>query len=120
MKYFVYLLQSEKDKRFYIGSTSDHEKRLTYHNRGSNKSTRHRRPLKLVHVEEYDEKSDATKREFLLKSPKGFLEKKRIIEDVRNSGEPQTNGFPSGVAEQEKGVSFDENGDVLKENDIPV
>lgn len=85
MKYFVYILQSEKDKKFYIGSTSNLQKRLTYYNRGANDSTRHRRPLKLVYFEELDDKHTAYQREYFLKSPKGFLEKKRIIENLNNA-----------------------------------
>ena len=89
MKYFVYILQSQKDKKFSIGFTSDLQKRLAYHNRGANKSTRHRKPFTLVYFEEYDEKHIATKREYFLKSPKGFLEKKRIIENLKHSGVAQ-------------------------------
>ena len=89
MKYFVYILQSEKDKNFYIGSSSDLQKRLAYHNRGANKSTRYRRPFKLVYFEEFDDKHIAFQREFFLKSPKGFLEKKHIIEGLLYSGVAQ-------------------------------
>lgn len=89
MRYFCYILQSQKDKKFYIGSTSDLQKRLIYHNRGANVSTKYRRPLKLIYYEEYDKKEKATKREFFLKCPKGFLEKKNIIENLLNSGVAQ-------------------------------
>ena len=85
MKYFVYILQSEKDKKFYIGVTSDLQKRLDYHNRGANDSTRHRRPLKIVYFEEFEDKHSSFQREFFLKSPKGFLEKKRIIENLNSA-----------------------------------
>ena len=34
MCYFVYILQSERDGSFYIGSTSDVEARLSRHNSG--------------------------------------------------------------------------------------
>ncbi|MFA6026535.1 MAG: GIY-YIG nuclease family protein [Ignavibacteriaceae bacterium] len=81
----VYFLQSKKDKRFYIGCTSDLEKRIKYHNSGKNKSTKHRAPFNLVYKEEYEDKHDAYKREYHLKSPKGFLEKKMIIEKLYNS-----------------------------------
>jgi putative endonuclease len=89
MKFFVYILQSQKDKKFYIGSTSDLEKRLVYHNRGANRSTRHRRPCTLIYFEEFDEKTFAMKREYFLKSPKGFLEKKKIIKNILHSGVAQ-------------------------------
>jgi len=96
MKYFVYILQSLKDKKFYIGYTNNLQKRLVYHNRGANRSTRNRVPFKLVYFEEYSIKSDATKREYFLKSTKGFREKKKIIENLINSGVAQPNGSPFG------------------------
>ncbi|MFA5248693.1 MAG: GIY-YIG nuclease family protein [Patescibacteria group bacterium] len=85
MLYYVYILQSLRDKRFYIGFTSDLIKRLEYHNSGKNKSTKYRAPFIMVYSEEYGEKLDACKREYYLKSPKGFLEKKSIIEKLFDS-----------------------------------
>lgn len=89
MKYFVYILQSLKDKKFYIGCTSDLNKRLEDHNNGKNKSTRHRKPFKIVYSEEFLDKYSAFKREYFLKSSKGFLEKKRIINNLFYSGVAQ-------------------------------
>src|SRR6056297_730190 len=97
MKYYVYILQSLKDKKFYIGSTSDIDKRLSYHNKGKNRSTKYRAPFILVYLEEYTSKSEAMKREYYLKSPKGFLEKKGIIENLKNSRVAQPEGSPSGA-----------------------
>ena len=89
MKYIVYILQSQKDKKFYIGCTTDIEKRIQKHNNGSNKSTRYRRPFILIYTEEFSDKHLAFQREFFLKSPRGFLEKKRIIENLKHSGVAQ-------------------------------
>lgn len=89
MKYFVYILQSLKDKKFYIGCTTNLEKRLQYHNTGKNKSTKYRIPFKMLYCEEYNEKHKAFQREFYLKSTKGFLEKKKIIENLFYSGVAQ-------------------------------
>jgi putative endonuclease len=80
--YIVYFLQSLKDLKYYIGCTSDIEKRLQHHNSGKNISTKNRRPFKLVYTEEYIDKHEAFGREYFLKSPKGFLEKKRIINNL--------------------------------------
>jgi Predicted endonuclease containing a URI domain len=77
--YSLYILQSTKRKRFYIGVSMTPEKRLLEHNSGSTKSTKPYRPWALIYVEEYKDKSDAMKREWHLKHPKGFLEKKQII-----------------------------------------
>ena len=77
--YYVYFLQSLKVKRFYIGVTEDLVTRLKKHNNGSSRSTAPYRPWKLIYSEEYSDKSEAYKREYYLKRPKGYLEKLEII-----------------------------------------
>ncbi|MBI5872865.1 MAG: GIY-YIG nuclease family protein [Candidatus Omnitrophica bacterium] len=49
--YYVYVLLSLKDKKFYIGFSEDVKKRLADHNAGRNTSTKPRRPLKLIYYE---------------------------------------------------------------------
>jgi putative endonuclease len=73
MIYFVYILISKKDNKRYIGMTSNLERRLFEHNSGMVKSTRNRRPLELLHKEEFNNKSDALLREKELKSKKGKI-----------------------------------------------
>ena len=77
--YFVYVLKSTKHNRYYIGVTKDIHKRLKKHNNGSSRSTKPYRPWVIIYNEKYKDKSDAYRREYYLKSPKGYLEKKRII-----------------------------------------
>jgi putative endonuclease len=71
MAYHVYILQSLKDSKYYIGSTSDVEARLRFHNAGLQRSTRSRIPFRLVLSEMYTTKTDALKREKQIKSWKG-------------------------------------------------
>jgi len=52
MNYFVYALQSEKDKHLYIGMTTNLQARLLKHNSGCVPSTKARRPFKIVFVED--------------------------------------------------------------------
>ena len=66
--YYVYLLQSQKDKGFYIGYSSDLRLRLIEHQKGEVKSTRHRRPLELIYYEAYNNISLAEERERQLKN----------------------------------------------------
>jgi putative endonuclease len=66
-QYWVYILQSLKDNRFYIGSTSDVEARLHFHNAGLQRSTRHRIPFKLVYHELCSTKTIALQREKQIK-----------------------------------------------------
>jgi putative endonuclease len=79
MPYYVYILQSLKDNKYYIGSTSDAPARLHYHNAGLQRSTRHRIPFTLILFEEYPSKEEALKREKQIKSWKvGDVFKKLI------------------------------------------
>jgi putative endonuclease len=71
MEYFVYILQSLKDHKYYIGSTSNVEARLEFHNSGKQRSTRHRTPFILVYKEICFSKEEALKREKQIKSYKG-------------------------------------------------
>jgi len=78
--YYVYVLQSELDKSWYIGFSQCIENRLDEHNSGKNHSTRFRRPWKLIYYEAYLNKLDALGRERFLKSGSGhrFLRKQMI------------------------------------------
>ena len=62
MTYTVYILISLKDSKRYIGMTSNLDRRLTEHHSGLVKSTKNRRPMKLIYTEEFDSKEDAMKR----------------------------------------------------------
>ena len=76
--YFLNILRSLDTKHWYIGSTSDIPKRLVQHNAGNTPSTRPFKPWRMVYFEEFKTKSEACKREFYLKSPKGYLEYRQI------------------------------------------
>ena len=75
----VYLLISQKDKRSYLGSTNNLQKRLDDHNSGKCNSTRNRRPLKLIYEEKLETLNEARIREKYLKSRKGRKELKSIF-----------------------------------------
>lgn len=78
--WFVYVLRSLKDLKFYIGSTSDLARRLQDHNAGRNNSTKHRRPFELVYHETYDNEEDAVRREFQIKRYRGGEAFKKLID----------------------------------------
>lgn len=71
MNYYVYILLSLKDKKLYTGFSTNLKKRLIYHNKGLNKSTIKRRPLKLIFYEVYINKGDALRREKYFKTNEG-------------------------------------------------
>ncbi len=80
--YFVYILQSQKDNGYYIGSTSNVESRLKFHNAGLQRSTRNRIPFILVYTEELESKTEALKREKIIKSYKGGEAFKKMLKGV--------------------------------------
>ena len=69
--YYVYVLQSELDNRFYTGFTKNLEKRVEEHNSGISRSTKGRIPFKLVYYEFCLNLKDAMKRERYLKTTWG-------------------------------------------------
>ena len=77
--HFAYIIQSGQHGRYYIGSTSDLEERLTRHNRGRNKSTKSGIPWKLVYAEEFLTQQDAYRHEMQIKSYKGGQAFKNLI-----------------------------------------
>ncbi len=70
--FYVYVLYSVDYQRIYIGFTSNIESRLFAHNHPSNKGwTKNFQPWNILYTEQYENKSDAMKREKQLKSAKG-------------------------------------------------
>jgi len=69
--YYVYVLQSGKDHKFYIGCASNIKKRLEEHNSGKVSTTRNRQPLKLIYWEGCLNQQDAARRERYLKTTWG-------------------------------------------------
>jgi len=68
---YVYVLQSDLDKKFYTGITQDLMKRIEEHNKGISKATKTRVPFKLVYYEFCLNHKDALKRERYLKTTWG-------------------------------------------------
>jgi putative endonuclease len=79
--YYVYVLISLRDHKFYIGFSEDVQQRLAEHNSGKNVSTKNRRPLKLIYYEAHLSKQDALKRERYFKTAKGKTTLKQILSD---------------------------------------
>ena len=76
--YYVYVLQSDTDKKLYVGYTKNLKLRFELHQKGRVDSTRNRRPLKLIYYEACLNSADAVKREKYLKTYHGkmFLKKR--------------------------------------------
>ena len=65
---FVYILQSTVTGGYYVGHTKDKENRLQEHNAGETGSTRSGIPWRIVHVEEFETRAAAMKKERIIKS----------------------------------------------------
>ncbi|MEK6572439.1 MAG: GIY-YIG nuclease family protein [Bacteroidota bacterium] len=80
MAYYVYIIESERDGRYYIGSSHNPWLRLERHNAGWTRSTKGRGPWRLVHVEEYERKAEALRREREVKRRKSHRYIQALIE----------------------------------------
>ena len=80
MNYQVYVLKSLNDGLRYIGSGGSAAERLRRHNKGDYQFTKGHRPWQIIHIEDYSNRSEATKRERFLKSGQGrkWLDEKGI------------------------------------------
>ena len=76
---YTYVLLSEKDGDFYVGFTKDLKKRFENHQKGRVKSTKNRRPLKLIYYEACLSQQDATRREKYFKTHLGRMFIKRRL-----------------------------------------
>ena len=85
MSYYVYILYSQKTNHYYIGSSSDPDKRLLRHNAGATISTKQGRPWKIVYTETLGNETDAIRRELYLKSLKSRVFIENLILQKHNS-----------------------------------
>lgn len=87
--YYVYVLYSFKDRRFYIGYTTNVEKRVGRHLLGQVVATKFRLPLQLIYYEAYLDKKDAKGREKFLKGGSGhkylYKQLNNFLDNIRNS-----------------------------------
>ena len=76
MKHFVYLIISLSDKRLisYVGYTNNIRNRLKSHNSSKGAKFTRGRKWKIIYKKSYNSKSEAMKKEYLLKKDK----KKRL------------------------------------------
>ena len=70
MGFILYILQSAKSDKLYIGQTQNLEERLNRHNKGYSKSTKYGIPWEIIYTEQFPTRSGARKREKYLKDLK--------------------------------------------------
>jgi len=81
--FYIYILHSPEHDRYYTGYSGDIERRLCDHNGGTVKSTKPFRPWVLVYSEEFDNATDARRRENKIKSYKGGEVFKQLVSRPR-------------------------------------
>jgi len=69
--FYVYVMKSKKDIKYYTGSTSDLRKRFNQHNDGKSTWTKGRGPFEIIYYEACLNGEDARSREKYLKSGMG-------------------------------------------------
>lgn len=69
--FYVYVLRSTADGKFYTGYTHDLRDRFAEHRRGAVPSTKNRLPVELIYYEAGLSREDATHREKYLKTAWG-------------------------------------------------
>lgn len=86
--HYVYVVQCN-DGTYYTGYTTDVERRVAEHNDGTGaKYTRGRRPVELVHVEAFGDRSQAMQREHAIKQLRR-ADKEALIRDAGDGTEDQ-------------------------------
>lgn len=68
---YTYVLESMKDKNYYIGYTNNLRRRLEEHKKGRCFATKFRIPFRLVYFEGCIDEKDAKRREHYLKTTQG-------------------------------------------------
>ena len=90
MEYYVYILESVKSGKYYIGQTENLEERVAKHNAGRNLSTRHDIPWQLKWWKEYETRSEAIKVEIRIKEIKKRKGIEKYIEKNKFRGIAQS------------------------------
>ncbi|MDX9771322.1 MAG: GIY-YIG nuclease family protein [Tenuifilaceae bacterium] len=79
MNYFTYILESELNGRYYVGSCQDVAARLKRHNEGATPSTKPYRPWRVAWTQQHDCKEAALRREREIKRMKSRQYIERLI-----------------------------------------
>ena len=84
--FYVYIIKSNFNGKYYTGSSKNYNVRLKSHNSGKVKSTKAYRPWELVYLESFEQKREALKREKQIKSYKSGNAFKKLIMNNRRDG----------------------------------
>ena len=79
----MYILLSQSSGRYYVGSTTDIDRRVSEHLRSHSLATRGRGPWTLVYQEEFPTLLEARRREFQVKAWKSAKLISRLIQAAK-------------------------------------
>ena len=80
--YYIYVIESKKTGRFYIGQTNNIDDRVTRHNNGRVTSTKTDGPWELKYTKELETRSEAV---LLERKLKGFKKRDTLIRFFEDS-----------------------------------
>jgi putative endonuclease len=80
----VYILFSKKLNKFYVGSSTDIDRRLTEHNSGKSKFTSRGMPWLLMYSEAFPTLTEAKKRELQIKKRKSRIYIEELISNTHS------------------------------------
>jgi putative endonuclease len=83
--FYTYILKSEKDTTYYIGTTGNLTNRLNEHNFGNTTYTKRKRPWILLYSEEFPTRGFAILREKQLKR----IKNRTVLEKIIGEGQAQ-------------------------------
>ena len=84
--YYTYILESEANGQLYIGQTNNLNSRIERHNKGAVKSTKPKRPWRIMYDVKHKNRADAVQLELKLKS---FKNPDKVREWIRHRKEAQ-------------------------------
>ncbi len=80
--YYIYVLKSQKNNRYYTGSAQDVGARVAQHNAGKSPYDKLNKPFDILHQEAFSTRGEAVRRERYLKTGKGREELSQILENI--------------------------------------
>jgi len=79
---YIYLLESKKYNKFYLGSTDNLARRIEYHNNGYSKATKNFIPWNCILIIKIGTLKEARRAEYYIKKQKEKLVIKNIIKSL--------------------------------------
>lgn len=80
--FYFYILQSLKNKKLYLGQTTNLKERLKSHNNGENKATKPNIPYELIFYCAFKNQKDSINCEQYFKTTSGWKQLHRMLENT--------------------------------------